>query len=54
VPDLPGCIAAAESEAEVVSLIRKAIELHIEDLRQQGEPVPKPASTSAVVEIDAA
>jgi predicted RNase H-like HicB family nuclease len=54
VPDLPGCIAAAESEAEVVALIREAIELHIEDLRQQGEIVPEPASTSAVVEIDAA
>jgi predicted RNase H-like HicB family nuclease len=54
VPDLPGCIAAAESEAEVMALIRDAIELHIEDLRQQGESVPAPASSSAVVEVGAA
>jgi predicted RNase H-like HicB family nuclease len=37
VPDLPGCIAAAESEAEVMALIFEAIELHVEDLRQQRE-----------------
>jgi len=54
VPDLPGCIAAADTEPEVVALIREAIELHIEDLKQQGESVPMPASTSAVVEIGAA
>lgn len=30
VPDLPGCIAAAETEEEVRVLIREAIELHIE------------------------
>ncbi len=54
VPDLPGCVAAAESEPEVVALIREAIELHIDDLRLQGEAVPEPASTSAVVDIDAA
>jgi predicted RNase H-like HicB family nuclease len=29
VPDLPGCIAAAETEEEALKLIREAIELHI-------------------------
>ena len=29
VPDLPGCIAAADTEDEVRVLIREAIELHI-------------------------
>ncbi len=33
VPDLPGCIAAGETEAEVLSLIREAIELHLESLK---------------------
>jgi len=41
-PDLPGCVAAAESEAEVRQLIREAIEFHIEGLREHGEPVPVP------------
>jgi predicted RNase H-like HicB family nuclease len=29
VPELPGCVAVAESEAEVRQLIREAIELHL-------------------------
>ena len=32
VPDLPGCIAAGETKEEVLSLIREAIEFHLEDL----------------------
>jgi len=34
VPDLPGCIAAAASRVEVMSLIQEAIEFHIEGLRE--------------------
>ena len=36
VPDLPGCIAAGETKEEVLSLIREAIEFHIEGLKQVG------------------
>lgn len=51
VPDLPGCVAAAESREEVLELIREAIEFHLEGLREQGEPVPEPHSTSELIEI---
>lgn len=44
VPDLPGCVAAGETKDEAMQLIRKAIELHIESLRENGEPVPIPHS----------
>ena len=54
VPDLPGCVAAGESREEVLRLIREAIEFHIEGLKQQGQPVPPPSSTSAVVDVAAA
>ena len=54
VPDLPGCIAAAESREEVMSLIREAIEFHIEGLRNSGEPIPSPRSQSALVDVHAA
>jgi predicted RNase H-like HicB family nuclease len=54
VPDLPGCIAAAESREEVLRLIREAVEFHIEGLRQQGEAVPEPRSFGELVEIGAA
>ena len=33
VPDLPGCVAVAESQAEVETLIREAMEFHIDSLR---------------------
>ena len=54
VPDLPGCVAAAETREEVLQLIRDAIEFHIDGLRASGESVPQPHSFSEIVEIDAA
>ena len=30
VPDLPGCIAAGETETEVMALIQEAIEFHLD------------------------
>ena len=54
VPDLPGCVAAAETRAEVVSLIREAIEFHIEGLKKSGDPVPSPKSQCELVDVHAA
>jgi predicted RNase H-like HicB family nuclease len=39
-PDLPGVIAAAASYGECLELMREAVELHIEGLREDGLPVP--------------
>lgn len=44
VPDLPGCVAVGETKEEALELIREAIELHIESLRENGEEVPAPHS----------
>ena len=44
VPDLPGCVAVGQSRDEAMQLIREAIELHIDSLREHGEPVPPPHS----------
>ena len=54
VPDLPGCIAAGESRADVLELIRDAIEFHIQGLRNVGQSVPLPSSTSELVDVAAA
>lgn len=51
VPDLPGCVAAGETRAEVLKLIEEAIEFHLEDLKEQGDPIPEPISSSEFVEI---
>lgn len=54
VPDLPGCIVAAETRDEALTLIREAIELHIEGPKKDGQPVPRPSSTGEVVDVQAA
>ncbi len=48
VPDLPGCIAAAETREELDTLIREAIQLYIEALQEDGLPVPEPHSYELV------
>ena len=42
VPDLPGCVAAGATEAEVRKLIAEAVEFHLEGLRSRGDPIPEP------------
>jgi len=54
VPDLPGCIAAGKSKEEVLRLIKEAIELHLEGMREDGEPIPQPRSDVDYVEVSAA
>ena len=49
VPDLPGCAAVGESEEEVLRLVREAIEMHVDALRQQGLPIPPARSHAQLV-----
>lgn len=51
VPDLPGCVAVGETEAEVKQLIQGAIELHLEDLAESGIEIPAPMSKSDYVDV---
>ena len=50
IPDLPGCVAAAETREEVVSLIQEAATFHVEDMVESGETIPMP--TSAAIDVD--
>jgi len=54
VPDLPGCVAVADTKAEVLKLIQEAIQFHIEGLREDGQLVPAPSSSVEYVEVRAA
>ena len=51
VPDLPGCVAVAQTRRKVKALIREAIQLHVEDMRARGYPIPKLTAASEFVEI---
>jgi predicted RNase H-like HicB family nuclease len=53
VPDLPGCIATGASVQETESLIREAIEFHLEGLKADGLPIPPPSSHVEYVDIPA-
>ncbi|HXT10201.1 MAG TPA: type II toxin-antitoxin system HicB family antitoxin [Candidatus Angelobacter sp.] len=47
-PDFPGCVAAGGTEQETISLMKEALAMHIEDMRQRGEPIPQPSQAREV------
>jgi predicted RNase H-like HicB family nuclease len=52
-PDLPGLGVAAETRAEVATLIRDGIRIYIEELREDGQPIPEPVTTAERVSVAA-
>ena len=54
VPDLPGCVAVAETREEVLELIQEAIEFHLDGLREEGQPIPPASSSVEYVDVRAA
>lgn len=44
VPDLPGCFSAGRTLDEALAGAREAIELHVEGLIEEGQPVPPPGT----------
>ena len=53
VPDLPGCVATGATREEAVREMRQAIEFHIENLHEYGEPAPRPRCPATVVDVAA-
>ena len=51
VPDLPGCVAAADTQVEVEELIGEAIFMHVDSLREHGDPVPEPQASVTTVSV---
>lgn len=52
VPDLPGCIATGNTIEEVERLIGEGVRLHVELMRESGEPIPPATTTVGSVEAD--
>jgi predicted RNase H-like HicB family nuclease len=50
-PDLPGRITASRGVEEIEHNIREAIELHLEGLREDGDPIPKPHTAVTYIEL---
>ena len=51
VPDLPGWVATGRTIEETGRLIREAIELHLEGMREDGDPIPEPTSIAGEVTV---
>ncbi len=41
-PDLPGCVATGDTREQVLQNMHEAIELHVQGLKQDQLPIPKP------------
>ena len=50
-PDLPGCIAAADTVEETRDLIQEAANYHVEIMVEHGETIPEPVYIAAEVEV---
>ncbi len=48
-PDLPIVLAVGDTREEVERLMREGIALHLETLRERGEPIPAPTTTAITV-----
>ncbi len=50
-PDLPGCIATGTTREETEQNMYKAVEMHINGLREDGLPVPESTSFAEYMAI---
>jgi predicted RNase H-like HicB family nuclease len=53
VPDLPGCIATADTKEKLKVNIFEAIQFHLEGLKAEGFAIPESKSEAEVVSIAA-
>jgi predicted RNase H-like HicB family nuclease len=50
-PDLPGVVAAGETEEETEELMKEAIEFHLDGLKEEKLPIPEPTTRARCVEV---
>lgn len=50
-PDLPGCIATGDSCEETEKNMYEAIQLHVQGLKEDGEPIPKSSAVAEYVAV---
>jgi predicted RNase H-like HicB family nuclease len=50
-PDLPGCVTTGRTVEEIVRNMAEAIELHLDGMREDGQPIPEPSSSVEYVDV---
>ena len=49
-PDLPGCVATGTTREEIEERMREAIRMHLDGMREDGIPIPKPSSVAEYID----
>ena len=50
-PDLLGCVATGRTAVEAKRRMQQAIEVHLEGLREDGLPIPRPRAKAEYVAV---
>jgi predicted RNase H-like HicB family nuclease len=50
-PDVPGCIATGKNPEETMEAYVKALKMHIDGLKEDGLPIPKPITRAEYVAV---
>lgn len=51
IPDLPGCVIISDTFLEVQENIKEAIDLYLEVLQEDGQPIPQPSIEAGKVAV---
>jgi predicted RNase H-like HicB family nuclease len=49
-PDFPGCVTAGKSLEEARRMAAEALELHLEGMMEDREPIPEPSSLDTIMD----
>jgi len=50
-PDLPGCVAVGDTLEEIEKNMQEAIEMHLEGMIEDHEPIPIPQSMARYIDV---
>ena len=50
-PDVPGCVAAGDNVEQTRRFVEEALTLHVDMLRETGEPIPAPHTQAAFFQV---
>lgn len=50
-PDVQGCAAVGKTVEQVVANMKKALELHLEGMMEDGDPLPRPGGVDSYRDV---
>ncbi len=50
-PDLPGCVATGKTRRQAAARMRRAIQMHLESLKEERLPLPRNRVSAEFIEV---